>query len=471
MSPVLDRGAGGDGGAAGRRARPARRWRAPAPAGLRRWGPQAESCGSCAWRYQGGRGPAVDRCRQSAGEVGDGRRVRRRLSRPASAGSRRSTACTCGACCREAYHSVSVSMRDPVVWKQPGLIVRDGHRWSLLRAGDRCAALERRRRQPAPGSATTAASTRIARAPAASSSRAGATAWSARRRVGSVAADGREHRRSSFVPLAEARRAAGRRWRRARWARPRPAGAGAGAAALAGRAQGTAAGLQPAPGASARPRERRRREPPAPALAGGRPAPRVVIIGSGPAGTFAALRLAEAGVPATILERGKPVQPRRHDLAQLTRGRARPRLELLLRRGRRGHVQRRQALHAQQTRGRWRRVLADLVRFGAPPEIPVEARPHVGSNRLPKVLTALREHLEGAGRRATASRPRRPGCASRAGGCARCACAGGDEMAADAVVLATGHSARAVYDWLRAAGVASSARTSRWACASSTRSR
>jgi Fe-S-cluster containining protein len=49
---------------------------------------------------------------------------------------------TCGACCREAYHSVAVSVRDPVVWKQPGLIVRDGHRWSLLRAGSRCAALE-----------------------------------------------------------------------------------------------------------------------------------------------------------------------------------------------------------------------------------------------------------------------------------------------------------------------------------------
>jgi Fe-S-cluster containining protein len=49
---------------------------------------------------------------------------------------------TCGACCREAYHSVSVSLRDPVVWKQPGLVVRDGHRFSILRAGARCAALE-----------------------------------------------------------------------------------------------------------------------------------------------------------------------------------------------------------------------------------------------------------------------------------------------------------------------------------------
>ena len=52
----------------------------------------------------------------------------------------------------------------------------------------------------------------------------------------------------------------------------------------------------------------------------GRPRPEIVVIGSGPAGAFAALRLAEAGLPCTILERGKPVQPRRRDLATLQRG-------------------------------------------------------------------------------------------------------------------------------------------------------
>jgi hypothetical protein len=104
-------------------------------------GPAGETCGGCAWRYRGGRGPAVDRCRQSVGEVGDGRRVR--PEDPACERWEAPVDClTCGACCREAYHSVAVSMRDPVVWKQPGLIVRDGHRWSLLRAGERCAALE-----------------------------------------------------------------------------------------------------------------------------------------------------------------------------------------------------------------------------------------------------------------------------------------------------------------------------------------
>jgi hypothetical protein len=104
-------------------------------------GPAGETCGGCAWRYRGGRGPAVDRCRQSVGEVGDGRRVR--PEHPACERWEAPVDClTCGACCREAYHSVAVSMRDPVVWKQPGLIVREGHRFSILRAGERCAALE-----------------------------------------------------------------------------------------------------------------------------------------------------------------------------------------------------------------------------------------------------------------------------------------------------------------------------------------
>ena len=48
----------------------------------------------------------------------------------------------CGACCREAYHSVTVSVRDPVVWKEPALIVREGHRFEIRREGERCAALK-----------------------------------------------------------------------------------------------------------------------------------------------------------------------------------------------------------------------------------------------------------------------------------------------------------------------------------------
>jgi Fe-S-cluster containining protein len=100
-----------------------------------------ESCGSCAWRYVGGRGRSVERCRQSAGPDGNGRRTQARF-RACTRWEPRVDCATCGACCREAYHSVTVGMRDPVVWKQPDLMVRNGYRFEIRREGERCAALE-----------------------------------------------------------------------------------------------------------------------------------------------------------------------------------------------------------------------------------------------------------------------------------------------------------------------------------------
>jgi Putative zinc- or iron-chelating domain len=107
-------------------------------------GPASETCGSCAWLYAGGRGKAVERCRQAAAPNAEGPRTR--SDSPACARWEPPVDCaTCGACCREAYHSVTVSMRDPVVWKQPALIERQGHRFEILREGSRCAALSDRR--------------------------------------------------------------------------------------------------------------------------------------------------------------------------------------------------------------------------------------------------------------------------------------------------------------------------------------
>jgi hypothetical protein len=107
-------------------------------------GPTGETCGSCAWLYRGGRGKAVARCRQAAPPNGEGARTQE--THPACARWELPVDCaTCGACCREAYHSVTVSVRDPVVWKQPALVVRHGHRFEILRDGDRCAALVDRR--------------------------------------------------------------------------------------------------------------------------------------------------------------------------------------------------------------------------------------------------------------------------------------------------------------------------------------
>ncbi len=176
-------------------------------------------------------------------------------------------------------------------------------------------------------------------------------------------------------------------------------------------------------------------------------------MGSGPAGTWAALRLAESGVPATILEQGKPVQPRRHDLAHLLRGQLEPRSNYCFGEGGAGTYSDGKLYTRAKDRGGVAEVLADLVRFGAPAEIAVDSRPHVGSNRLPKVLTALREHLERAG---VAYRfdAEVAGLRTERGRVRAVELAGGDEVPADVVVLAVGHSARPLYAWAARAGVA-----------------
>lgn len=182
------------------------------------------------------------------------------------------------------------------------------------------------------------------------------------------------------------------------------------------------------------------------------PYPRVVIVGSGPAGSWAALRLAEAGVPSTILERGKPVQPRRHDLAGVQRGQLDADSNYCFGEGGAGTYSDGKLYTRTKDRSAVEGVLADLVRFGAPVDITVDSRPHVGSNRLPKVLSALRDFLESRGvtykfssafAGIIAHNAKVRGVRTR----------DGDEIAADIVILACGHSARDVYQWADSAGI------------------
>jgi uncharacterized FAD-dependent dehydrogenase len=185
----------------------------------------------------------------------------------------------------------------------------------------------------------------------------------------------------------------------------------------------------------------------------GKPRPRVVIIGSGPAGTWAALRLSEAGITATLVERGKPVQPRRSDLAQLTRGQLDPDSNYCFGEGGAGTFSDGKLYTRTKDRVGVAAVLNDLVRFGAPADIEIDSRPHVGSNRLPKVLTHLREALEGQGvtyrfeaevTDISIDKGRVAGVRLRSG----------EELPADVVILAVGHSARSIYRWAHDAGVA-----------------
>jgi uncharacterized FAD-dependent dehydrogenase len=191
----------------------------------------------------------------------------------------------------------------------------------------------------------------------------------------------------------------------------------------------------------------------APRWPAGRPPPRVVVIGAGPAGTWAALRLVEAGIAPTIVELGKPVQPRRRDLALLTRGTLNPRSNYCFGEGGAGTYSDGKLYTRSKDRAGIAQVLADLVRFGAPVEIEIDSRPHVGSNRLPKVLDALRAYLQSQG--ATyCFETEVAGVRAEGGRLRALRLAGGGELEADAAVLAVGHSARPVYTWAVAAGVA-----------------
>jgi uncharacterized protein len=185
-------------------------------------------------------------------------------------------------------------------------------------------------------------------------------------------------------------------------------------------------------------------------------APRVIIVGDGPAGLFCAYELARAGVGSIVIDRGKTVQPRRHDLKGLNRlGRVDPDSNYCFGEGGAGTYSDGKLYTRAHKRGSVRDVLEVLARHGAPHEILTEARPHIGSNRLPQVVTSLRTELEqrgvqfrfgarvvgllteGAPRRAVGVRLH-----------------DGSELTAEHVVLATGHSASDVLDMLLTEGVA-----------------
>jgi hypothetical protein len=181
----------------------------------------------------------------------------------------------------------------------------------------------------------------------------------------------------------------------------------------------------------------------------------VVVIGSGPCGTFAALRAAEAGARVTVVELGKAVQPRRHDLARLVRrGELDVDSNYCFGEGGAGTFSDGKLYTRVKDRAAVDEVLAILVEHGADAAIRVDSRPHVGSNKLPLILQALRARLEGLGVTYRWSDPLVDLVVKHGGRVAGVTLRSGDVLDADAVVLAVGHSARAVYELLDARGVA-----------------
>jgi uncharacterized FAD-dependent dehydrogenase len=196
-----------------------------------------------------------------------------------------------------------------------------------------------------------------------------------------------------------------------------------------------------------------------PAAIGGEP-PRevgpheVVVVGSGPAGLFAAYQLARQGIGVVVVDRGKPVQPRRHDLRGLNQlGIVDPDSNYCFGEGGAGTYSDGKLYTRSHKRGNVRDVIEVLALHGAPERILTDARPHIGSNLLPKVVTAIRERLEAVGVEFRFG-SRVTELLLEGKRVAGVRFSDGTEIAARAVVLATGHSARDVHDMLLRAGVA-----------------
>jgi uncharacterized protein len=174
----------------------------------------------------------------------------------------------------------------------------------------------------------------------------------------------------------------------------------------------------------------------------------VVIIGAGPAGLFAALSLIEKGIKPIIFERGKNVRERRHDLAAINKqGIVNADSNYCFGEGGAGTYSDGKLYTRSDKRGNIKKVLELFVRFGADTTILVEAHPHIGTNKLPKIITKMRECILDAGGEIHFN-SRVTDIHHAFGKVSGVEINGSHQFSCEKIILATGHSARDIFELL-----------------------
>lgn len=181
-------------------------------------------------------------------------------------------------------------------------------------------------------------------------------------------------------------------------------------------------------------------------------APRVIVVGAGPGGLFAALRLIELGKRPVVIERGKNVHERRKDIALISRQhQVDPESNYSFGEGGAGAFSDGKLYTRSKKRGNVDKILRVFCQFGASPDILVDAHPHIGTDRLPRIIEAMRNqilhsggevHFETRVDHLILENHQVKGVECNTG-----------ETFLGPVILATGHSARDVYRHLHQSGV------------------